>query len=183
MNTATGIITRINGPVVHARVTGQLAMLEQVWIGAARLSGEVIALNHDDATLQIYEETTGLRPGAPLYGSGKPLSVSLGPGLLGGIFDGIQRPLVAIREATGIYIGRGIQVAPLPDKRWHFTPHQKAGDQVEPGVVLGVVPETDMIEHRILVSPSVRGRLTPRGGGGRIRAGRCDCYGPGQCRQ
>ena len=160
MNTATGIITRINGPVVHARVTGQLAMLEQVWIGAARLSGEVIALNHDDATLQIYEETTGLRPGAPLYGSGKPLSVSLGPGLLGGIFDGIQRPLVAIREATGIYIGRGIQVAPLPDKRWHFTPHQKAGDQVEPGVVLGVVPETDMIEHRILVSPSVRGRLT-----------------------
>ncbi len=160
MNTATGIITRINGPVVHARVTGQLAMLEQVWIGAARLSGEVIALDHDDATLQVYEETTGLRPGEPLYGSGHPLSVVLGPGLLGGIFDGIQRPLVAIRQATGIYVGRGIQVAPLPNKQWHFTPHQKAGDQVEPGSVLGVVPETAMIEHRILVSPSVRGRLT-----------------------
>jgi V/A-type H+-transporting ATPase subunit A len=160
MKTPTGIITRINGPVVHARITGQMAMSEQAWIGEARLSGEVIALDHDDATLQVYEETTGLRPGEPLYGSGHPLSVALGPGLLGGIFDGIQRPLIAIREATGIYVGRGIQVAPLPNKQWHFTPHQKVGDQVDSGAVLGVVPETDMIEHRILVSPSVCGRLT-----------------------
>ena len=120
MNSIAGAVTRVNGPVVHAHVTGQLAMLEQVWIGDAHLSGEVIALNHDEATIQVYEETTGLRPGEPLFGSGHPLSVALGPGLLGGIFDGIQRPLEAIRQATGIYVGRGIQVSPLPNKRWSF---------------------------------------------------------------
>lgn len=160
MNSVTGVITRVNGPVVHARVTGQLAMLEQVWIGTARLSGEVIALNYDEATLQVYEETTGLRPGEPIYGSGQPLSVALGPGLLGGIFDGIQRPLSAMRQATGIYVGRGTQVAPLPDKQWNFTPHQKAGAQVVSGTVLGVVPETALIEHHILIPPDICGQLT-----------------------
>ncbi|MCB0189795.1 MAG: V-type ATP synthase subunit A, partial [Caldilineaceae bacterium] len=114
MNAQVGTLTWISGPVAHAHVTGALAILEQVWVGDARLAGEIIALDHDLATIQIYEETTGLRPGEPLYGSGQPLSVMLGPGLLGSIFDGIQRPLPALQEQSGLYVTCGIQVDPLP---------------------------------------------------------------------
>ena len=155
-----GVLTQISGPVVHVRVTGSLAMLEQVWVGEARLAGEVIALEHDRATVQVYEETTGLRPGEPLFGTGQPLSVTLGPGLIGGIFDGIQRPLDVIRDRTGVFVQRGVQIPPLPDRKWAFTPKAQEGAAVGPGTILGTVPETPLIEHRILVPPGVEGTLT-----------------------
>lgn len=159
MSGAVGVLTWISGPVAHARVTGELAILEQVWVGDARLAGEVIALDHDRATIQIYEETTGLRPGEPLYGSGQPLSVALGPGLLGGIFDGIQRSLLAVYEQSGIYVRRGVQVAPLPARCWHFSPVAHVGDSVCGGTRLGSVQETPLIEHRILTPPMHHGTL------------------------
>ena len=159
MSEAAGVLTWISGPVVHARVTEPLAMSEQVWVGEERLAGEVIAIDRDRATIQVYEETTGLRPGAALYASGHPLSVSLGPGLLGSVFDGIQRPLATLLAETGIYIRRGVQPAPLPARRWTFTPCVGAGDVVGPGARLGTVPETALIEHRVLVPPFVQGTV------------------------
>ncbi|MEZ4867062.1 MAG: V-type ATP synthase subunit A [Caldilineaceae bacterium] len=159
MNAPVGMLTWISGPVAHAQVTGDLAILEQVWVGEAHLAGEIIALDHDLATIQIYEETTGLRPGEPLYGSGQPLSVALGPGLLGSIFDGIQRPLPAVREQSGLYVTRGIQVAPLPARQWHFTPCAQVGAKISGGVRLGSVQETLLIEHRILTPPEQHGTL------------------------
>lgn len=159
MNKSVGILTWISGPVAHARVTGDLAILEQVWVGDARLAGEIIALDHDLATIQIYEETTGLHPGEPLYGSGQPLSVALGPGLLGSIFDGIQRPLPALREQSGLYVMRGAQADPLPARRWHFTPNVHVGEEVRGGTRLGAVQETPLIEHRILTPPNRQGTL------------------------
>jgi V/A-type H+/Na+-transporting ATPase subunit A len=102
-----GTVVGVNGPVVRALVPRTLGMLELVWVGADRLVGEVIALREDEATIQVYEDTTGLRPGDPLHLSHLPLSVELGPGLLGRIFDGIQRPLEALAAATGDFVGRG----------------------------------------------------------------------------
>ena len=159
MSEAAGVLTWISGPVVHARVTEPLAMSEQVWVGEERLAGEVIAIDRDRATIQVYEETTGLRPGAALHASGHPLSVSLGPGLLGSVFDGIQRPLATLLAETGIYIRRGVQPAPLPARRWSFTPCVGAGDVVGPGARLGTVPETALIEHRVLVPPFIQGTV------------------------
>jgi len=142
-------------------------MLEQVWVGDERLAGEVIGLNEDVATLQVYEETSGLHVGAPLYGTGHPLSASLGPGLIGSIFDGIQRPLTVLREQSGIYIRRGISASPLDkQKKWHFTPKITEGASISAGAILGVVQETPLIEHRVLVPPDVSGtviHLAPEG--------------------
>ena len=104
-----GSLTWISGPVVRARVTDPLSVLEQVQVGEARLAGEVIALAHDIATIQVYEETNGLRPGEPLFGTGAPLSASLGPGLLANTYDGLQRPLEVVRDQQGIYLRRGSQ--------------------------------------------------------------------------
>lgn len=156
---AAGSLTRISGPVVHARLTDDLGMLEQVWVGAARLAGEVIALDHELATIQVYEETSALRPGEPLFRTGAPLSVALGPGLLGSVYDGIQRPLTTVRAQQGIYIGRGAQVDPLPARKWTFSPRANVGEQLTPGALLGVVPETALIEHRILLPPGLSGKL------------------------
>ena len=154
-----GTLTWISGPAVRARVTGPLGVLEQVQVGEARLAGEVIALRHDVATIQVYEETNGLRPGEPLYGTGAPLSVTLGPGLLANTYDGLQRPLAVIRDQQGIYLRRGSQAEALPSRKWHFTPRAKAGQVVHPGSLLGVVPETLLIEHRVLTPPGVEGKL------------------------
>ncbi|HTR36807.1 MAG TPA: V-type ATP synthase subunit A [Bryobacteraceae bacterium] len=155
----SGDLIWISGPVVRARVTGPLGVLEQVQVGDARLAGEVIALRHDVATIQVYEETHGLHPGEPLFGTGAPLSVSLGPGLLANTYDGLQRPLAVIRDEQGIYLRRGSQAGALPARNWHFTPRVKVGDAVLAGSVLGVVPETPLIEHRILTPPGVDGKL------------------------
>ncbi len=138
-----------------------LSMYEMVEVGAERLIGEVIALDGEVATLQIYEDTGGIRPGDPVVGQGGPLSVEIGPGLLGQIFDGIQRPLKALARTTGVFIGRGALVTPLSrDQAWPFTPRLKAGDQVSGGEILGVVPETSAMEHRVLVPPGIAGELT-----------------------
>ena len=155
-----GKLIWLAGPVVRARLHAPVAMLEQVWVGDERLAGEVIGLNEDVATVQVYEETSGLRVGAPLYGTGHPLSASLGPGLIGSIFDGIQRPLTVLRERSGIYIRRGISASPLDkEKRWHFTPKATEGQPISAGAVLGTVPETPLIEHRVLLPPHLSGTL------------------------
>jgi len=152
-------LTWISGPVVKARISGALSVLEQVQVGEARLAGEVISLQHDLATIQVYEETNGLRPGEPLFGTGSPLSVLLGPGLLANTYDGLQRPLAVMREEQGIYIRRGSQALALPSRKWHFTPALKTGESVRPGSLLGVVPETPLIEHRVLVPRRIEGKI------------------------
>jgi V/A-type H+-transporting ATPase subunit A len=157
--TRAGELIWISGPVVRARATGPLSVLEQVQVGKARLAGEVIALRHDVATIQVYEETNGLRPGEPLYGTGSPLSVVLGPGLLANTYDGLQRPLAVIRDQNGIYLQRGSQAQALPERDWHFTPRLKAGDSVGPGSLVGVIPETALIEHRVLIPSAIEGTV------------------------
>lgn len=160
MSQVIGSLIWITESVVLARIEGRLTMSEQVWVGQNRLTAEVIALNSDVATIQVYEDTSGLHVGEPLYGTGQPLSVTLGPGLLGNTFDGIQRPLDMLHEHTGIFIRRGEYVTPLDqDRLWQFSPRAERGDEVAPGDILGVVPETSLIEHRILVPHGVRGRL------------------------
>ncbi|MGA9756179.1 MAG: V-type ATP synthase subunit A [Desulfobaccales bacterium] len=151
----------VSGPVMRSSGGQVLSMYEMVEVGEERLIGEVIALDGEVATLQIYEDTGGIRPGDPVVGQGAPLSVEIGPGLLGQIFDGIQRPLKALERVTGIFIGRGAQVATLDRKKaWAFTPRRQAGDQVAGGDILGVVPETTAMEHRVLAPPGVAGELT-----------------------
>jgi V/A-type H+-transporting ATPase subunit A len=123
--------------------------------------GEVIGLEGDVITIQVYEETSGLRPGAPVYGTGMPLSVELGPGLLQSIFDGIQRPLPVLELRTGAFIGRGIKTTPLYRRqKWAFTPRVEVNDVIQGGTLLGVVSETPLIEHRVMVPPEMSGRLT-----------------------
>ena len=156
-----GRVIWVNGPVVRARGSQRVGMLEVVEVGDEHLVGEVIGLELDIITIQVYEETSGLHPGAPVYGIGMPLSVELGPGLLQSIFDGVQRPLPVLKQRSGAFIGRGIKTTPLYRKqKWAFTPRVEAGDVVQGGTILGVVPETLLIEHRIMVPPDVSGRLT-----------------------
>ncbi len=154
----TGIITRINGPIVEARQMDHTGMLEVVEVGEARLIGEVIRIRGALATIQVYENTSGLRPGEPVYCSGRPLSVCLGPGLLGNIYDGIQRPLKEIAKKSGAFLPRGVKVSPVDlEKKWHFTPVVKEGDLLEPGCVVGEVQETESVLHRVMVPPRQRG--------------------------
>ena len=136
---------------------------EQVRVGELGLTGEIIGLDGDTAMIQVYEATDGLRPGQEVESLGHPLSVELGPGLLGQIFDGVQRPLEALAGISGDYIQRGIDAPALPrETRWHFTPAEglAAGTHVEGGTILGEVPETGTITHRILVPPLLHGELT-----------------------
>jgi V/A-type H+-transporting ATPase subunit A len=158
-----GRIVRVAGPLVVAEGMTGVQMYEMVEVGEERLIGEVNRVVGDKAFIQVYEATTGLKPGEPVYGTGSPLSVELGPGLIGQIFDGIQRPLSAIKEVTGsIFVKRGVKVSPLDRKRkWHFKPSKelKPGDKVSPGDVLGEVQETSLITHKILTPPDVHGTL------------------------
>jgi V/A-type H+-transporting ATPase subunit A len=160
MSQPVGTVTWINGPVVRARGSRQISMLELVEVGEDHLVGEVIGLEGDTITIQVYEETSGMRPGAPVYGTGMPLSVELGPGLLRGIFDGVQRPLPVMEQHSGSFIGRGMNLAPLDHQdRWHFTPRLQAGSTVSGGAILGTVPETEAVEHRVMVPPDLAGEL------------------------
>ena len=135
-------------------------MFELVRVGDENLIGELIKLDTDSAIVQVYEDTTGISPYDPVYGAGMQLSVELGPGLVGTIYDGIQRPLEMIREQSDIYIERGMEVPSLDrEKRWHFSPVLSAGDSVTPGAVLGTVQETENLQHRILVPPTHQGTL------------------------
>jgi V/A-type H+/Na+-transporting ATPase subunit A len=157
----TGVVRDINGPIVTIQLPG-IRHGEQVKIGDLGLFGEVISLSGDRAVVQTYESTDGVRPGEPAIGLGWPLSVELGPGLMGGIFDGVQRPLEKIALLSGDYIRRGIDVAALDRSRqWAFEPNRDLdlGQPVGPGTVLGTVQETATVLHRILVPPGVRGEL------------------------
>jgi V/A-type H+-transporting ATPase subunit A len=155
-----GRIIRVTGPLVVADGMKGAKMYEVVRVGEMGLIGEIIRLEGDKAVIQVYEETAGIRPGEPVRGTGASLTVELGPGLLTSIYDGIQRPLEVLREKSGDFIARGLTAPALPrDKKWHFTPRVKVGDKVVGGDVLGVVPETSIIEHKILVPPWVEGEI------------------------
>jgi V/A-type H+-transporting ATPase subunit A len=156
-----GIIYRINGPVIEARQVTGIYMGDMVEVGEERLIAETISLESDRATIQVYEDTSGLRPGTKVYGTGLPLAAELGPGLMTNTFDGIQRPLELIQDQVGSFIERGVKVYALDrEKRWGFRPKVKPGDEVKHNSTLGTVQETELIEHRILVPPGVKGRIT-----------------------
>ncbi len=156
-----GKLVRISGPVVVASGMKGSEMYELAKVGDEELIGEIIGLTGDRATIQVYEETSGIKPGEKVEGTGKPLSVELGPGLIGSIYDGTQRPLTIIREKTGDTITRGVSANPLPrDKDWKFVPNIKKGAEVTGGDLLGTVNESKLVEHRILVPPDVGGKVT-----------------------
>jgi len=155
-----GKIIRITGPVVIADGMRGSEMYELARVGEEGLMGEIIGLTGDRATIQVYEETSGIRPGEKVEGTGKPLSVELGPGLIGAIYDGTQRPLTIIRTKTGDLIKRGVFAHALPrDKKWEFVPKVKKGADVVEGNVLGIVKESKLVEHRILVPPGMNGKI------------------------
>ncbi|MFP3958987.1 MAG: V-type ATP synthase subunit A [Spirochaetaceae bacterium] len=155
-----GVVARVNGPVIHARGVTDAMMMELVFVGEARLVGEIVKLTGDRAIIQVYEDTTGVHPTEEVYGSGMPLSVELGPGLIGTIYDGIQRPLERIRDLTDQFIARGIQVPGLSrEARYAFVPKLAEGTELLGGEILGTVQETPRIEHRVLVPSDTRGRL------------------------
>jgi len=156
-----GKIVRVAGPLVVASDCLGAKMYDMVKIGELGLIGEIIELKEDRAYIQVYEDTTGIGPGEPVFLTGKPLSVELGPGLLGSIYDGIQRPLDVIRAKEGDFVGRGIEMPSLSrEKTWDFKPQCRAGETVEEGDVLGEVQETPLIVHRILVPEGCAGSVT-----------------------
>lgn len=156
-----GTISWVSGPVIRAVDVSQAHMLEMVFVGEERLIGEVIRLQGHEAVIQVYEETTGLMAGMPVYGTGAPLSVELGPGLVGTIYDGLQRPLSRFVERGGPWIDRGGRFPPLDrSRRWTFTPTASVGNPIEGGMVLGSVQETPRILHRVLVPPGLQGTLS-----------------------
>lgn len=151
-NSNTKQITRINGPVVKAAGPADTAIQDVVLVGEEKLIGEVIGVDGEEATIQVYESTSGLKPGEPVVSTGRPLSLLLGPGIIGNIFDGIQRPLWALYEETGDFISRGIHCSNLDtEETWHFVPCVKVGDQVGPQAILGTVQETSTILHKIML--------------------------------
>lgn len=161
MTAEIGKITWINGPVVRARGSRNVAMGEIIELGKEHLVGEIIGLEDDLLTIQVYEETYGMAPGMPIYGTGLPLSVELAPGLLGGIFDGIQRPLPVMENFQGPFIVRGIRLTPLyRRKKWSFSPVIEKGTVVQGGEILGSIPETGMLLHMVMVPPDLTGILT-----------------------
>ena len=156
----TGKISKIAGPLVVATGMREANMFDVVRVSDSKLIGEIIEMHGDRASIQVYEETSGLGTGEPVESTGEPLSVELGPGLIEGIFDGIQRPLEKIRELVGNSLVRGIEVPALDrDKKWHFVPKVKLGDKVVGGDILGTVQETEIVEHRIMVKPGVVGTV------------------------
>ena len=155
-----GTITKVSGPLIVAENMADVKMYDVVRVSKLRLIGEVIELRNDKASIQVYEETTGLGVGEPVESTGSPLSVELAPGLIESIFDGIQRPLTVIREKVGDRITRGVEVAALDhEKKWYFEPTAKLGQQVGPGDFLGKVQETMVVEHRIMVPNGLSGTV------------------------
>ena len=156
---AQGRIVWVSGPAVRADGMSEAKMYETVTVGNAKLVGEVIRLTGDVAFIQVYESTSGLKPGEPVVGTGNPLSVLLGPGIIGQLYDGIQRPLRELSKQSGSFIGRGIVTTPVDmTKKWHFVPTVSVGDEVTGGDILGTVKETDIIDHSIMVPPDHPGR-------------------------
>lgn len=155
-----GRIRKIAGPVIVAEGLEGVKMNEVVRVGEERLVGEVVELKENRISIQVYEETAGLKPGEEVVPTGAPLSVQLGPGLIGSIFDGIQRPLDVVRKETGDFIQRGVENYGLDTKKkWEFKPEVKENDKVKPGTVIGTVKETPVVEHRVMVPPNVEGEI------------------------
>lgn len=155
-----GKIIRINGAVVFASGMGNAGLNDQVEVGAEKLTGEIIGLENDMATIQVYEDTIGLKPGEEIVSLNEPLSVILGPGILKNTYDGLQRPLETLKEESGTFIRRGVSAPGIDfEKKWPFSPDIEVGADVQANSILGTVPETDMITHRILVPPGVRGTV------------------------
>ena len=156
-----GKIVKVSGPLVVATGLGEANMSDVVRVGPQRLIGEILTMNGDSATIQVYEETSGLGPGAEVETTGYPMSVELGPGMIENIYDGIQRPLEEILKKAGSNnLPRGVEVPPIdPEKLWDFTPTAQAGDQVVGGDVIGTVPETPVVLHKIMVPPNLKGTL------------------------
>ena len=156
-----GTIVKVSGPLIVASGMADVQMFDVVRVSKQQLIGEIIELRGDRASIQVYEETGGIGPGEPVYTTGAPLSVELGPGLIESIYDGIQRPLTKIREQAGDRIPRGVMVDALDhEKLWAFTPVAKVGDELTGGDVLGTVQETEIVTHKIMVPPGVSGKLT-----------------------
>ncbi|MFW9962307.1 MAG: V-type ATP synthase subunit A [Candidatus Sifarchaeia archaeon] len=160
MTRVTGRIESIAGPVVKCSGIPAVRMYEVVRVGHQQLIGEVIEVGEEEFTAQVYEETSGIAPGEPVVATGDSLSVELGPGLLGSIYDGIQRPLPDLRDLSGDFITRGLSVEGLnKEKKWEFNPSAKVGNKVEPGDIIGEVPETGIITSRILIPLGVEGEI------------------------
>lgn len=159
-NEIKGIISGINGPVVTGYNMTSFQMREMVMVGNKKLIGEVIVLEGDVGTIQVYEETEGLMPGEEIHSTGMPLSVKLGPGMLKNMFDGIQRPLEKIKELSPIFIPEGIGLMSIDEKElWDYKPKLEEGDTVKPGQIYGAVQETLMIEHRLMIPPNLSGTV------------------------
>ena len=155
-----GRIWRVSGPLIIADGMKGSQVYEVVEIGEGRIVGEIIGLEGDKAVIQAHEDTLGLKTGEQVTGTGRILSVELGPGLVGAIYDGLQKSLLTLAEDTGSFIRRGAKAVALPrDKKWHFTPTVKAGDKVSQGDIIGTVPETELVEHKIMVPPGIKGTV------------------------
>ena len=154
------VIYGINGPVVTVKGRTGLSMLEMVYVGSLGLIGEVIRIERDVTTIQVYEETTSLKAGEPVVGTGSSLSVTLGPGIMGNIFDGIERPLRDVEKEFGAFIGRGASLAALdPNKKWKTTLAVKAGETLSGGEIFATVPETAVITHKAMLTPTLSGTV------------------------
>ncbi len=161
MRNRTGAIYGINGPVVTIKGSTEFKMAEMVYVGKERLVGEVIGLTKETVTIQVYEETTGIKPGEPVEATGDAVSVTLAPGILDNIFDGIERPLSEIAKTGGAYINRGSMVDALDrEKLWDAHITVAVGDQVSGGTIICEVPETSAIVHKVMVPPNLEGRIT-----------------------
>lgn len=160
MTNTKGRIFGINGPVVKVKGSNSFEMQEMVYVGNEELIGEVIGVTADTTVVQVYEETTGLKKDEPVIGTGGPLSITLAPGILSDIFDGIERPLKEIKNMSGSFIGRGLKITNLDEnKKWDVKFTAKVGDYVKGGDIIANVRETSLIEHRIMIPPNVRGKL------------------------
>lgn len=159
-NLNEGKIIKVSGPLVIAEGMNDAKMYDVVRVSDKKLIGEIIEIRGDKASIQVYEETSGLGPGEPVVSTGEPLSVELAPGLIESIFDGIQRPLDVVRSASGDHIARGVEVEKLnKTRKWNFVPKAKKGDQVKTGDVIGTVKETSIVEHRIMVPFGIEGTI------------------------
>ncbi|MEK7825366.1 MAG: V-type ATP synthase subunit A [Nitrospirota bacterium] len=157
MQTMKGTISGVSGPTVTAKGMSGARMHTTAFVGKDSLLGEIVRIEGDTVILQVYEDTTGLSIGEEIVSHGKPLTIRLGPGLLSGVFDGIQRPLETLRLKSGDFIKKGVRLDVLLDKKWEFIPGVKKGDAIEQGDVVGIVRENESIEHRILVPPAKKG--------------------------
>ena len=168
------VIYSINGPVVKVKNAVDFSMLEKVYVGHKRLMGEVISISKEATTIQVYESTTGLKPGEPVEPTGSPISVTLGPGILRNIFDGIERPLKEIAKESGAFIATGSDVAPLDEEAlWDVTVKVSVGDEVVPGQIFATLPETDLIEHRCMIPPTLYGTVVEAAESGKYNINQC----------